>query len=388
MPDTQTLAYRYRLLPTRSQHKALRTILEDQRQLYNAALQERTDSYAKTGRGRSYVDQCRALTECRRGIEGMASLPANLQRGTLRRLDIAFRGFFARRKEGVKAGYPRYRGEGWFDSFDFNEFTGIKFDGTRLRFAGLPSSMRVHMHRPMPKGKILRASFKRDAKGWAVAFVVNVPVQNKRVVTSACGVDVGIKTLAATSDGLLIPNPRPARRALRELRRLKRQLCRAKKGSKRRLKTRLRVRRFYKKTVNTRATALHRASALLVKRYDLIAIEALNNQALARGKLSLDIYDAGWGMFRRFLHYKAERAGVHIVEVAPHFTSQDCPQCGRRERKTLDQRVHSCPCGCVLDRDVAAARVILSRADVCPGALNVAECSERALGNLTLTDRR
>lgn len=41
------LSYRYKLMPTRAQHAALREVLEDQRQLYNAALQERIDAYRK-----------------------------------------------------------------------------------------------------------------------------------------------------------------------------------------------------------------------------------------------------------------------------------------------------------------------------------------------------
>jgi putative transposase len=37
------LTYRYRLLPTKRQHRSLETILESQRQLYNAALEEWID---------------------------------------------------------------------------------------------------------------------------------------------------------------------------------------------------------------------------------------------------------------------------------------------------------------------------------------------------------
>jgi putative transposase len=125
--------YKYRLLPTRRQHEALITILKSQRQLYNAALEERIDCYRKTGKRRSYIDQCKALTECRAALPDMRALPANLQRGTLRRIDEAFKGFFGRLKRGEKPGFPRFRGESWFNSFDFTEFLGIRFDGKRLR---------------------------------------------------------------------------------------------------------------------------------------------------------------------------------------------------------------------------------------------------------------
>ena len=59
------VSFKFRLLPSKRQHAALARILEDQRHLYNAALQERIDVYRKTGRGRSYMDQCKALTEWR-----------------------------------------------------------------------------------------------------------------------------------------------------------------------------------------------------------------------------------------------------------------------------------------------------------------------------------
>ena len=379
----QVLTYKYRLLPTRRQHGALRAILESQRELYNAALEERIACYRKTGRSLSYIDQCKSLTHCRRELPEMAALPANIQRGTLKRLEEAFKGFFRRLKRGGKPGFPRFRGTHWFTSFAFNEFSGIGLDDRRLRFAGMPGGVRVHLHRPMPDGKILTAKFKRDAKGWSVCLAVRVDTPDKRPIACAAGIDVGITTLAAASDEQKIPNPRAARRAEREMRRRQRQLARCRRGSKRRSKIKARVARLHAKITNTRATALHQAGAELVKRYDMIAVEALNIKGLAKGMLARDVHDAGWSKLRSLLHYKAERAGVHIIEVDARFTSQECPDCGRREPKTLAERVHRCPCGCVLDRDVAAARVILNRAVVGPGWLKVGDCAVPATGNIT-----
>lgn len=60
------LTYCYRLLPAKLQHRVLEAILEAQRQLYNAALEERMGAYRNAGITRTYVDQCKALTEWRR----------------------------------------------------------------------------------------------------------------------------------------------------------------------------------------------------------------------------------------------------------------------------------------------------------------------------------
>ncbi len=98
----------YRLLPkTRSTWRWLETVLESQRQPCNAALEERIDCYRKTGRGRTCFDQCKALTECRRELPEMASVPVAVQRGTLKRLDEAFKGFFRRVKAGGTPGASR-----------------------------------------------------------------------------------------------------------------------------------------------------------------------------------------------------------------------------------------------------------------------------------------
>lgn len=70
-----------------------------------------------------------------------------------------------------------------------------------------------------------------------------------------------------------------------------------------------------------------------------------------------------WGMLRNMIEYKlAECDGVFVevptVKVKP---SQTCPNCGRQEPKTLDQREHHCAkCGYTDDRDVAASKVMLS----------------------------
>lgn len=106
------IAYRYRLLPTKRQHRALEQLLESQRQLYNAALEERIDAYRKAGITRTYIDQTKALTEWRRSDAEAGAFPLRLQRATLKRLDEAFEGFFRQVTRGKKAGFPRFRGKG------------------------------------------------------------------------------------------------------------------------------------------------------------------------------------------------------------------------------------------------------------------------------------
>lgn len=365
MADSQVpsivVTYKYRLLPNKRQHKVLVSILESQRQLYNGALEHRITAYRRNAKTVTLYTQQKELTELRRE-QDYAALPANLQRWTLRRLDEAYQAFFQRVKaKGEKAGFPRFRGKGRWNSFGFSEFSGIQLKDKRLYFKGMPGSLRMHLHRPLPEGKPLFCTFTRDHKGWSVCLQYRVPVQAIPATGRQVGIDMGLKELAVLSTGEAIPNPRMAKRAERELRRRQRALARCKKGSNRRKKVRLAVTRCHAKVKYTRNTHLHQVSARLVRENDLIAIEDLNVKGLARSMLAKSVHDASWATLRQFIAYKAAYAGRTVTAVDPKHTSQVCPECGIAARKTLKQRTHRCECGCVLDRDHAAALVILQR---------------------------
>jgi putative transposase len=378
------LTYCYRLLPSKPQHRALEAILESQRQLYNAALEERMGAYRNAGITLTYVDQCKSLTEWRQSDPQAASTPVCLQRWTLKQLDEAYRGFFRRVKSGAKPGFPRFRGKGRFDSFGFREFCGIRFENGRLRFASLPGRLRVHLHRALPEGSPIRSCvFRRDSKGWTVGFHVEVPEAPQRLGSRAVGVDLGISTFAALSDGGFLPSLRAARRAERWLRQVGRALARKARGSRGRIKARRALARCHAKTTRVRSDYLHRASARLVRDYDVIVVEKLNVKGLAGSALAKDIHDASWAKFISMVRYKAACAGTRLIEVDAYDTSQDCSGCGMKVPKTLGDRLHECSdCGLRIDRDLNAARNILHRAGVGPGLLNVADCGMRAGGNL------
>lgn len=377
------LTYKYRLLPTRAQHRALERILEDQRQLYNAALQERIECYRKTGKGRTYFDQCKALVELRRDPE-FAATPSYLQRWTLRRIDDAYNAFYRRLKvRNGKAGFPRFRGKDYWGSFGFAEFRGVRFDGKRLRFRGMPGGLRVHVHRELPNGKVCSCVLLRDARGWSVCFHVEVETPTKRSVSTSVGIDLGLKVFAHQSDGVIVPNPRVARKAERKMRIRQRALARCKRGSNRRRKVKTELARMHRKIVNTRSTWLHQQSARIATSYDLVAAEDLNVSGMAKHPtLARSIHDASWGKFIQMLSYKAERAGSTFITVNPRNTSQRCSGCGELVPKTLAVRTHTCPCcGLEIDRDHNASLNIL-QAVVGLGQPNVAGYGKRAARNL------
>src|SRR5258706_5854331 len=297
------LTYKYRLLPTKRQHEALKRILEEERQLYNGGLQERIDCYRKTGKALTNFDQCKELTEWRQSDEDARKLPVNLQRWTLRRLDEAFNGFFRRlRTKNGRAGLPRFRSFGRWHSFGFNEFNGITINGKRLRFKGFTGKLKISLHREFPKNsKIKSCVFHLDHKGWKVCFEVEIYCRPDRISNRQIGIDVGINHLATLSTGEHITNIKTTRHAHKELRIRQRALSRCKRNSKRRQKVRHQVTLCHTKIKNTRRTYLHQVSRKLVNSYDLIAVEKLNIKGLIQTGLSKNITDASWGILNQML---------------------------------------------------------------------------------------
>ena len=366
------LGFRFKLKPTAKQHAALAEALERSRLLYNAALEERIDCYRKTGKGRSYFDQCKALTELRK--DG-ARFSAVMERAPLKALDDAYKAFFAR------GGFPRFKGRDWYKSIGWPERNGWGIRRGRFIAKGL-GAIRIHLHREM-RGEMRSCNIKRQGRHWylSVACEVESSTTNEG---AAVGIDMGIASLAILSDGTRIENPRLHRKALPSLRRAQRALARCKRGSNRRRKVRERLARIHARVRNQRSTYLHQVSAKIVKDHGIIAVEALrvkNMSRSARGTpakpgtnvaakagLNRSINDASWGRLKELLRYKTTLNGGRLIEVNPSGTSQACSGCGVIVPKPLNVRWHECPeCGLSIDRDHNAALNVLHRAVAGPG---------------------
>ncbi len=118
---SRSRTYRFLLKPTSRQLAAFECLRELQRELYNAALEERRGAWEWNQRSVSYFDQTKELTQLRSVRPDILSFGVTVCRGTLTRLDQAFDGFFRRCKAGEKPGFPRFKGRGQFDSVQWGD---------------------------------------------------------------------------------------------------------------------------------------------------------------------------------------------------------------------------------------------------------------------------
>lgn len=363
-------AFRYKVKISATAARKADIMLWRCRELYNAALQERRDAWERCGESVGFKDQRRQLPGIKKVRPEYAEIDAQLLQDVLKRLDHAFDGFFRRVKGGEKPGFPRFKGRSRYNSVTFRQH-GWKLDGRYLTLRGI-GRLKLFLSRPV-EGKVKTVTLKRDRCGdWFVTFVCDtVPEKPLPETGGAVGVDVGLKSFLATSDGEHVPNPRHLRAAEAELKRAQRKVSKKKRGGSNRRKAVRVLARKYRKVRRARRDFHFKTALALVREYDHIAVENLNIAGLTRTRIAKSIADAGWAQFIGILCAKAEEAGRTVEKVDPRGTSQVCSACGTepKERKTLAVRTHRCSdCGLVLDRDENAARNILQRARAGPAA--------------------
>ena len=126
------------------------------------------------------------------------------------------------------------------------------------------------------------------------SFVVERATTPLPVCGREIGVDVGLSSLAVTSDGEVIGNPRFMRTKERKLARAQRALSRKQKGSANRAKARKRVAVVHRKVRESRLDHAHKTALRLVRDNQAVYAEDLCVSGLARTRLARSVHDAGW----------------------------------------------------------------------------------------------
>jgi putative transposase len=341
--------------------------LRECRWLYNRLLEERRDTYERTGNGISLYSQINRFPTLKRENPALREVHSQVLQNVAVRIDLAFKAFFRRVKARQKPGYPRFRGANRYDSFTYPQ-SGFRVE----RIGKLSEDGRVFLskigyikaviHRPL-EGVVKTATVRKTKAGrWFVCFSCEVEPEPMAESNEMVGVDAGLKSFAATSDGETVEAPHFFRTEERELARCQRRLAEAKKGTRQQAHRKRVVAKVHERIANKRKDFAHQESRKLVNRYGFIAVEDLSVNRMSKNRrLSKSIMDAAWSDFTQRLLYKAEEADREVVKVNPAYTSQDCSRCGHRQLMPLSARRYECPnCGFALDRDHNAAINILS----------------------------
>ena len=228
--------------------------------------------------------------------------------------------------------------------------------------------------------RILNATISEEAGRWFCSLCVEIDRDASSALfpDAVVGVDLGVKSLAVLSTGVVVPNPRALNRYARKMARLQRELSRREQGSKHRAETKRRLARVHRAVRTCRGDALHQLSSRLAATYGTVVLEDLHvvgmtkspkavrngdgsyarNGKRAKAGLNRAILDVAPGEFRRQITYKLAWHGGKLVVADRYFPSSKlCSSCGAvRTKLSLAERTYRCACGLVIDRDLNAAR--------------------------------
>lgn len=356
-------AYRYRFYPTTEQEKLLRQTMGCVRLVYNKALAMRTEAWHSRQENIDYAQTSSMLTTWKQEQEldflnQVSCVP--LQQG-LRHLQKAFVNFWAGR-----AKYPNFKKKHHGGSAEFTK-SAFRWKDSQVFLAKCSEPLPIRWSRQIPTGCTPSTiTVKLDPRGrWFVSLLVDDPtVKPLPKIEKAIGIDLGITSLIATSDGNKVANPKHFKQLRQKLKRAQKALSRKQKGSNNRKKARRKVAKIHGKIAEVRQDFLHKLTTQLIRKNQTIVVESLAiNNLLKNHCLAQAISDASWGELTRQLKYKANWYGRTLVEIDRWFpSSKKCGNCGHIvEKMPLKVREWECPhCGTHHDRDLNAAKNILA----------------------------
>lgn len=290
------------------------------------------------------------------------------------------------RKDGKPTGWPRFKSRERTTPAFYLANTCLRFDDHQVKIQKLDGW--VDMYESLRfEGKVMGGRVSYTAGHWWLSVQVEVDHEPPINEGPAVGVDLGIKYLAVTSDGVIYENPKAFERVQRKLRRMQRQLDRQRRNnnpdnynpdgtvkpgglvwrkSANMLKTEQQIARLHYRAGCIRREAAHEMTTEISQTYGLIGIEDLNVRGmLSNGRLAKAVSDAALYEKRRQLEYKAVWNGGQIIIVDRWFpSSKTCNHCGQiNPELRLSDRTWACGnCGQVINRDGNAAENIRDEA--------------------------
>ena len=350
-------AYKYRIYPNTEQKIFFAKCFGCVRFFYNKSLSDMNDIYNATGKFKnitpaSYKEDYPFLKE----VDSLALANAQLNRNT------AFKAFFSH-----KSGFPKFKSKRNDQSYTTNNQGSVKRSDNN-RYISVPkcSRIRIKMHRDF-EGTIKSITVTRTTDNkYYISLLVEEEIEPLEPVKHMIGLDLGLKDLIVDSNGKKYKNHKYLTKSQNKLAREQRKLSKMVKGSHNRNKQRIKIARLHKHIQNQRNDYLHKLSKRIIDENQVICIEDLKvKNMMSDSKLARNISDVSWSRLVSMLIYKANWYGRTIVKVPKDYpSSQLCHACGYKNSITKDLAIRKwiCPkCGTIHDRDINAAKNILSK---------------------------
>lgn len=347
-------AYKYKIYPDDSQKELLAKHFGACRFVFNYYLNKRKESYFNDKKSLSYYDNANDLTNLKKLEEFSWLKEINSQslQSSLRNLDVAYNNFFRKQTK-----FPRFKSKYNKQSFTIPQF--INIENNKVYVPKFRNGIKINLYREI-EGKLIFATISKSTTGnYYISITCEIEHQQFEKTGSKIGIDTGIKDLAILSDGKVYENIKTLKTNLTKLKYYQRQLSKKIKGSKSRLKQKLKLAVLHEKISNSRNDYLHKVSTEIIKNHDIICIEDLAVKNMMKNhKLSQAFSDVSLGMFYNMLEYKADWNDKTIVKIDRYFpSSKTCNICDyiNQDLSLRDREWVCTKCKTVHNRDFNAS---------------------------------
>ena len=376
---------KYRLYPSAKQKSLLHNLFGSTRFTYNLFLGKIQESYFGTSLNNktgelvpkipSEFDLSKALTLFKSDYPFLYSVPGAMLQAESKNLSSAYKKFFS------GGGYPKFKSrKDKHQSINYYQGTNAKFNfeyiylpkahGSSFEKEDLKIKYKKNKTNFSPKDKITGYTISKDNldKYW-ISFTFKTESRTFKKKRKSVGIDLGIKDFIILSDGTKFPNDNLLKRTQSKLKRKQRELSRKKKGSKNYKKQNIKLAKLHRKVQNQRQYRNHSTSKRLIDIYDFIGLESLSVlQMISKENKGMKglrnaISNASWFEFSSKLKYKMAESQGHFIQIDRYFPSTKlCFNCGTIRDIDLSERIYTCECGYIEDRDINAAKNILAEA--------------------------
>ena len=350
-------AYKYRIYPNSEQKEFFAKCFGCVRFFYNKSLTDMNEIYKTTGKFKNitptpYKEDYPFLKE----VDSLALSNAQLNR------NAAFKSFFSH-----KTGFPKFKSKRNDQSYTTNNQGSVKFSSNN-RYISIPKCPRIRIkkHRDFEGTiKSITISMTTDNK-YYMSLLVEEETKPMEPTDKMVGLDLGLKDLIVDSNGHKYKNHKYLTRSQNKLTKEQRKLSKMTKGSNNRNKQRIKVAKLHRHIQNQRNDYLHKLSKKIIDENQIICIEDLKvKDMMSDSKLARNISDVSWSRLVSMLIYKADWYGRKVIKIPSTYpSSQLCSICSYKNSLTKDLAIRkwTCPkCGSIHDRDINAAKNILSK---------------------------
>lgn len=366
--------YKFRMYPTSDQVAKIMIFFKAKRFIYNNYINEMKKNEVACNKSKylySFEKFHEDLIKLKKEYPWLNDVDGCIIRTTLQDVNDAYEKYYR-----GEASYPKYKNYYQSQTYKtvciYHNYRKTKTQSIEVNLVEktikLPklNEVKISGYRKLMnfEKKILSVIVKKIGKKYYAQVLVKENWKaeiSKKNSNNIVGIDLGVKNIITTSDGVKYPSLNIGRIQM-QIKLLQKRLSSSQSGSKNHKKITLKIQRKYQIISNKRLELINLITNDLVKKYDILVVENLSVKEMlqkSNSSLSNKMQNSSFYEIIKQLERKAYLYGKKVIKIDRFFpSSQLCSKCGYRNKdlKNIDIRTWICPkCDSNNDRDINAS---------------------------------